>query len=244
MEINNIWQEQFKIDAAMVDATRRVTLTSICNILQVAAGHHANFRKIGFDQMNAAGRFWALNRLIVKMQAYPMWLSTVKLHTWVHRMRGPFSYRNFELFNEAGEVIGAASTLWVAVDASTRKPIRVDVGDFPIIPDKTPPSGEPNKVTIPKTLAASNQEEHPVRYSDLDMINHVNNVKYIEWILDTYGTEERLKSPSEFEATYIQETHATDTILITTYQSQADEYYHELTRKSDEKAVLKAKLKW
>jgi len=242
MENNKIWQEHFKIDAAMVDATRQATLTSICNIMQVVAGHHANFRGIGFDQMNEAGRFWALNRMVVKMEKYPMWLSTITINTWVHRMKGPFSYRNFELLNDAGQRIGSASTLWVAVDAKSRKPIRIDVGDFPIITEKIPPSGEPNKVNIPKNLTRTSSIKHPVKYSDLDMINHVNNVKYIEWILDTYGTTNRLPSPSQLDITYMQETHADDTILISTFQSQINEFYHELTKELNGQAVLKAKL--
>lgn len=245
MEKEGIWRETFTIQADMVDTTRRATMTSICNFLQVIAGNHAHFRGLGFDDMNAAGRFWVLNRLRVEMDEMPEWRSEVEIHTWVSSMKGPFSYRNFLIYEKNNILLGSASTLWVALNAKTRRPVRINTDTFPILQEKRPKCGEPNKLVALKSDENIHTSEYSVVYSDLDMINHVNNTKYIEWLLDSYGTLNRKTTPQQLEVNYLSETHSNETVVISSYSPQHENVHqHAIHRKSDGKEVLRAKFGW
>ena len=242
MEQNGIWQEDFKIDASMVDTTRKATLMSICNFLQVIAGNHAHEHQLGFDDMNVQNRFWVLNRLKVEMKTYPVWRSEVTIHTWVHLMKGPFSYRNFELFQN-GQLIGHATTLWVAVDSNTKRPVRVSANTLPII-NKIPKTGEASKLKFQPDNQEISIFQHRVVYSDLDMVLHVNNVKYIEWILNSYERNDDITNPKSLEVNYLSETHGNQSVNIQTYSSATKTYLHEIQLSDTSKAVLRAKLEW
>lgn len=246
MENNGIWEEKYTIEANMVDTSCRATMTSICNFLQIAAGNHAHFRGIGFEGMSAAGHFWVLNRLLIEMDEMPAWRTSISVQTWVHSMKGPFSYRNFEICGENGKRIGAGSTLWVALDAETRKPVRINTDGFPILEDKQPICGEPSKIK-PIVIGEERMQatEHQVVYSDLDMINHVNNTKYIEWILDTYGVWNKENKVKRLEVNYLNETHSEETVLIISNAAKKEAIHqHQLCRKSDNKEVVRAIVKW
>jgi acyl-ACP thioesterase len=244
MEENGIWKESFTIQANMVDTSHYTTMTSICNFLQIIAGNHAHFRGLGFGDMSASGNFWVLNRLLVEMESMPKWRSEITIHTWVSSMKGPFSYRNFIIYDKNNIYLGSASTLWVALNTKTRRPVRLNTDTFPILQDKKPKCGEPQKLASLKSddIVSS---EHKVVYSDLDVAQHVNNTKYIEWLLDSYGTLNRRTTPHQLEINYLNETHSEDTIVISSFKPHNENTdLHQMNRKSDGKEVVRARLGW
>ncbi len=244
MEENGIWKENFTIQADMVDTSHCTTMTSICNFLQIIAGNHAHFRGLGFDDMSASGNFWVLNRLLVQMEKMPEWRSEITIHTWVSSMKGPFSYRNFIIYDKDNMSLGSASTLWVALNTKTRRPVRLNTDTFPILQEKKPACGEPQKLAALKSEEIISSE-HKVVYSDLDVVNHVNNTKYIEWLLDSYGTLNRRNAPYQLEVNYLNETHSEDIVVISSLKPVNEAVHlHQMYRKSDGKEVIRAQLSW
>jgi len=143
MENNGTWKETFKIMAYMVDQQRRLTIPMLSNLFQEVAGNHANFRKLGFFEMQANNRFWVLNRFRLTIEDFPLWLDEVEVHTWVSMMRGPFSNRHFAIFKN-GKQLASAFTFWVAIDSNTHKPVRINSEGVVILEDKIPDCAERN----------------------------------------------------------------------------------------------------
>lgn len=241
MEKDGIWREKFKIDASMVDTERRIRLTSICNFLQVIAGNHAQFRGLGFDDMVLNNQYWMMSRMRVEMEKFSEWRSEISIHTWISQSKGPFSFRSFEIY-EKEDLIGSANTLWVAIDGKTRRPIRVPTSDFPVINGKFPKCGEAEKIDV-SSIDLNKNLDYKVVYSDLDMVNHVNNVKYIEWILDSYPIAQRSKKPYFIELNYLSETLENEVVSLLDNEKKADEYLHEI-QKENSKPALRAKIYW
>lgn len=240
MEQNGIWAEDYKIRAFMVDTTRKATLPTICNFLQDVAGNHANFRNVGYYDMQAQGKFWVLNRLRVAMTRFPDWQETITVKTWVSLMKGPFSYRNFELL-AGDERIGAAGTLWISLDAEKRKPARVDWKDLPVLPDKPSICGNPEKIMSIKEPTSSTS--YRVRYSDLDMIEHVNNVKYIEWVLDSYENRPDGLSPKLLEVNFLNEMLLGQSVNIHT-QLEGEHIFKHSLQQADGTETTRLKIDW
>lgn len=248
MEQDKIWRETFTIDASMVDQQLEATPVAICNLMQIIAGNHADFHDLGFDGMLAQQRMWVLNRLSLRMLAYPQWRSKITLQTWIQTMRGPFSYRNFEVFDESGNSIGTASTLWVALNTETRKPTRwqLDTSQLPILTHKTVPHGNAEKISTPLNTTIFKETIHKVVYSDLDLLGHTNNVKYIEWIFNNYAPKELINKPLYINLNFLKETHFEEQIKIQSYQINSEnnlankQHYHELRVHSSNELTLKA----
>lgn len=218
----------------MVDLHRRMRLTALCNCIQERAGNHASSLGMGFEGMKARGQFWAMSRLVIQMKAYPRWLDTISVQTWVSSIKGPFSHRNFVILNEKGEEIGSASSLWALLDAEKRRPVRIRDHQFSVLEEKLPSCGLPEKLQV--LTQAQYLSTHKVVFSDLDMIGHVNNGKYVEWMMDQFmeGAYERL--PHQLHINYLQEAIAGESAEIWE-ENIAGGSRFEL-RKLDSEAVL------
>lgn len=212
MEQNGIWHETWNIPSFMVGKNLQASMISVCNILQNTAGLHALHHGLGFEGMQKRGQIWVLNRLKVSIQQFLNWNEQLRLQTWVNSMRGPFSNRHFNLQNEAGEDIGSASTLWVAVNIANRRPVRLVESTLPIQTDKLPACGVSRK--LPKITDFDHSSNYQAQLSDLDMVGHVNNVKYIEWMLNHLANIGGDFSPILLEMNFVSETHFGEKVVI------------------------------
>jgi len=233
---NGVWRDEYMLHTFMCDAERKARLTAICHCMQESAGRHAAQFQLGYEGMQANNQAWVLNRLRVQMSDYPDWKSTLCIETWVQMMRGPFSQRYFLLKNGAGEIIGSANTFWVVIHTTTHKPQRLkNKIEIPII-DEVPPCGAAEKIILPDGLQII--DNHKVKQSDLDLLHHVNNVKYLEWVLDTQSQSEAIR-PRQIDLNFVGETHLNDTIEIHKITSDNQQFYQ---LKSSEKEICKGVL--
>jgi len=226
----NVWKDEYVLHTFMCDAERKARLTAICHCMQESAGHHAEAFQLGYEGMQANGQAWVLNRMRVQIDSYPDWKSTLQVETWVQLMRGPFSQRYFLLKNENGETIGSANTFWVVIDTGTHKPQRLKSQvKIPIV-DQTPPCGAADKINLSENLQKI--DNHIVKQSDLDLLHHVNNVKYLEWILDAQPSIEATR-PRQIDLNFVGEARLNDGIDIFNNQQ-----FYQL--KCGEKEICKA----
>jgi medium-chain acyl-[acyl-carrier-protein] hydrolase len=236
MEKQGVWSESFRVQANMVNMRREMTLASIGNLFQEVAGNHAVYRKVGFFDMQQRGMYWVLNRLKINMLRYPLWQEDIYLRTWVSQMI-PFSHRHFEVCDSQNQALGYGYALWIPIDATNHKPKRMTDFDIQIV-DRQTPCDMPQKIADTEGYIFSS--EKTVEYSDIDMLGHVNNVKYIEWILnDFYKKNDTKNVCKSLEINYLGEVYPNDTTLIFS-KSDAQKTYYSLKKKDDGKEVCRA----
>ena len=212
MEHNGIWSESFRINAFMVDKNREAGFTTIANLFQEVANNHAFNRQLDFYNMRERGLFWVLGRLRLTLLRRPLWQETVFANTWVSRM-APFAHRHLEMLDAAGLPLAYAYSIWSPLDAITRKPRRLPDVEVPLS-DKTTPLRAPDKIVMAENGAVSFEKK--VTYSDLDMLGHVNNVKYIEWMLDDLYQQTEKIPYNTLEINYIDEVFQGQTVQLHT----------------------------
>lgn len=201
MEQNGIWSESFRINAFMVDKNREAGFTTVANLFQEVANNHAFNRQLDFYNMRERGLFWVLSRLRLKLLRRPVWQETVLAHTWVSSMT-PFAHRHLEMLDAQAQPLAYAYSIWLPLDATTRQPRRLTEVEVPLS-DKTTPLRAPGKIAAPEAGTVS--FEKTVTYSDLDMLGHVNNVKYLEWMLDDLYQDTENTPYNTLEINYLNE---------------------------------------
>ena len=80
---------------------------------------------------------------------------------------------------------------------------------------------------------------HQVKQSDLDLLHHVNNVKYLEWILDTQ-TNIKATRPHQIDINFVGEARLNDKVEIYSEVSNGEQFYQI---KSGEKEICRGILK-
>jgi acyl-ACP thioesterase len=120
----------------------------------------------------------------------PEWHEPVRLHTWHKRVERIFSLRDFILFDSQEQPIVHATSAWLLMDIHSRRMLRVEhvlphLADVHIPKDAI--ATVPDKIVAPEEIAL--HHIHTVRFSDIDLNNHVTNTKYVEWALDCLPLE-------------------------------------------------------
>lgn len=244
-EFKRVWVDEYKIHSFDVDMKGRATLPALCRFMQESAGKHAQHLGVGLSRLREKNLIWVLSRQLTKMTEYPLLGETITIHTWPTAKDRLFSYRDFTILNDSGAIIGEATTVWFAVDLTSRKPQRAD-SYFHIELPKDIACVFPEKLKkLPGNSVRDFTKSLQVSYSDLDMNNHVNNVRYIDWILDSLSldflTNHTMK---EFEINYLSEALYSDHISIGHENNDNFLYSHSIVRRSDNTELCRAKTLW
>jgi acyl-ACP thioesterase len=185
--MDKIYQETFLLRTSQCDFRGTWRPSAIFEAMQEASGMHSHLLGCGRDALMQEGYVWVLSRMEVQMNKYPGVGDRVLVETFPMNNRRWFFPRFFIFRNEQGDELGSASSLWVLLDLETRKmapPDRV-VHLIPDNSDLTAPMG------LPSAAAEVEGEERLFNrvpaYTDLDVNNHVNNARYVDWLCDALG---------------------------------------------------------
>ncbi|WP_264521480.1 acyl-[acyl-carrier-protein] thioesterase [Flavobacterium sp. N1994] len=188
--------------------------TDLCNILQLTAGVHAELGGISFSDMQEHHQAWVLSRMRVEIKRLPKWKEVVTVKTWINSLENSRSVRCLELYIGDEKIVGC-ETFWAVFNTSTRRPesLALPHEHFKKYPDDKATELQFSKIdtTFAKTFLA----EKKILLSDLDIVNHANSVKYLEWCLDAIdaGTIQNREIIS-FEMNYLKEVALGETISI------------------------------
>jgi medium-chain acyl-[acyl-carrier-protein] hydrolase len=246
---NATWNATYKIKSFEVDPTKKATIQTLCKVMQEAAWDHALAFGLGYSQMLDRGLAWVLSRLKIRVFDFPRWGDNIRIRTWpagVHRI---FALRDFQVLDEAGAFMAEAASAWLILDEKSRRPTRIE----PLFHEMRIPAQESlfdfeeNLERLPSPQGYRMQPFFPVRFSDLDWHNHVNNSKYLEWILDSYTLEFHTHfQVAALRINLLSETHYGDEISICTQKLEDDPptYLNSILRKPDNQEICVACIDW
>jgi acyl-ACP thioesterase len=180
-----VWTERHAIRASEMDFRGHLSVRALCELLQEAAGNHALALGVGVDQLIPQGWTWVLREWQFEMDAWPRWREEVVIETWPSGLNEMVATRDFRLLDGDGRALGRATSRWMVVDFRRRRPVRM--------PDAVRAIRRPERSvlaadTLPRAGSAGAPElavDYRVRFADLDINEHVNNVSYVEWVLET-----------------------------------------------------------
>lgn len=211
----------FKVRAYECGPDGCATLPTVCNYLQEAASLNAEslgFSKPDFDS-SGENVSWVLTRLLVRMSAYPRWGDEVKVTTFPRGGRRVVAWRDFELFARDGTRLGAATSEWMLIDLATRKMVAIPDSVFDCVDPLLAPvlGAEPftPRLRFPSDAACEPPIVFRAQRSHIDLNGHVNNVHYIEWMLEAPHPPKC----TSLEVVFRSETLAGDDVCVTAAES-------------------------
>jgi medium-chain acyl-[acyl-carrier-protein] hydrolase len=237
-----VWTDQYKIFWADTDCHNRASLTAICRYLQESAWNHANHLGFGYMEDGKIRHTWVIVRLLVKMERYPRWEDKITIRTWPRGMDGLLAMRDFEILDESGARIGAASSQWFIIDTKTRKPQPgIIVRDILPLATSTPVmEDQPSKILIREPL--DHLATCKAVFSHIDLYGHVNNTRYVEWILDAIPEGVHRESPiCSFLIEFLAETRLNDEVMLGG-KLKIPEMIFRGVRTGDEKVIFRARV--
>ncbi|CAK9220983.1 unnamed protein product [Sphagnum troendelagicum] len=210
-----VYRQTFVIRSYEVGADKTASVETLMNHFQETALNHVwmvGLAGDGFGATHAMIRhnlIWVVSRMQVQVEQYPAWGDVVEMDTWVtgsgkNGMRRDWLVRDYK----TGQVLARATSTWVMMNQKTRRlskmPNEVREEISPHFLERS--AIKENNIVTQKIKKLDDSAQlvrsglTPKR-SDLDMNQHVNNVKYIGWMMESI--------PSA-----IQEGHELETLIL------------------------------
>lgn len=242
-----IWKENHAVRSYEVDPQGRLSMISVCNYLQNAASRHAHELGVALEHLLPGRHTWVLSRLKLKMESWPQWRDNIQIYTWPSGVQRLFALRDFRLTQGEDTAFCSAISGWLVIDAETRKPMRVkpfvdkisNVTFDRALPDKL------NK------LSPLDRHEYAqglrVRRRDLDVNRHVNNVSYVEWLIESIPEEVASAGVmTGLEINFMQEAFLGETVIsrCRPMNKNRTEFFHDVIREKDGRELVRARTFW
>ena len=177
-----IYRQQFHIDPVAVDRFGRLKPSMLLLYAQEIAGHHSDQLGFTYQELANRGLFWAIIRNRISITRLPREHETITVETWPMPTTRTAYPRATIAYDEQGHELFRCMGLWVLMDAQNRTMVLPGKSGVEI--QGTLRGLEP---AVPKSLAPHSLAEssrRAVRFSDLDINGHMNNTKYLDWVMD------------------------------------------------------------
>ena len=187
------------------------------DLAQEIAYWAAQEQGFGYDTLHIHHTAWVLSRMHVRFQKPVAWRDPIVLYTWHKGGNGLFYLRDFELMGPDGTLAASGTSSWVVIDERTRRFVRPeDLPDTMALDYEVDHAiAEPApKVVLPKEAALEPAGEHRVSYSDIDIIGHTNNARYVVWAMDCLPLEVAQQSVKDLYINFNKETTAGETVAL------------------------------
>jgi acyl-ACP thioesterase len=239
-----VWSDQVRVRASEADSAALLSPRALCDWLQEAAGNHASALGWAVDQLAGRGLTWVLARLHLRVARFPAWRESVRVETWPAGAERLYAVREFRVVGADDEELALATSGWLLLDLSSRRPQRPPAGiremaratPGRVIPDRFERLGE--------FAAAEGGEVFFARPSEVDLNGHVNNVALIAWVLDSvppgHLATHRL---AELEVEFRSEGRQGDRVA-SRWAVEGAAWLHAVTREDDGRELLRARTVW
>jgi len=199
VESRLVYRQTFVIRSYEIGADRTASIETMMNHFQETALNHVWMSGLAGDgfgatrAMSCRNLIWVVTRMQVHVEQYPAWGDVIEMDTWVAASGKNGMCRDWLVRDyKTGQILARATSTWVMMNRKTRKlskmPEEVRAEISPYFLSRSAIKVE--SLLTQKIIRLNGNAEFvrsglTPRRSDLDMNQHVNNVKYIGWMMES-----------------------------------------------------------
>jgi len=182
--------ENYRIRITEVDAHSQLTIPALNGLLQEMAWRHSVVEKVTVHELSTQHNIsWILSRLKIWINRLPNYDETITVKTYVQAVDKYFYHRDFKIVDAHGIEIIRANSVWGLMDIVKRRLASIPEWMIAITEISTEKPVEKISGKIPSVNNAGIEKHFDTRWHDIDSNQHVNNTKYVEWLMESIPTE-------------------------------------------------------
>lgn len=241
------YETAYEVRTHDVDNQKKMTIPSIVKLMQEAAMQNAIQLRFSIWDFEGLDFNWVLMRKQLKVNRAPLMGEKVSVGTYPSGFQRFFAYRDYCIFDKNGEILASSASTWLLMDLNERKV--VPIPDFILSIEKDCPPKEEclprPKGRLKRFGSVEQQVQFQVNWHDLDFNEHLNNVHYIQWMLEALP-KSVLDSGAlqSFDIHYKAECHWQAQLEAQTSILEEGHYQHRLINLETEEEVARADSNW
>ncbi|MFT4535054.1 MAG: medium-chain acyl-[acyl-carrier-protein] hydrolase [Saprospiraceae bacterium] len=245
--IKNYFDKQFELRYFEMNEFGVASPTTILTLLEETAADHCYSIDHSLYQLAEQNIGWVLISGIMQMDRYPNYKEKITIRTWLSSYSTIKGYRENIIYDEQNIIIGRAKGLWIFFDINRRRPVQIfdDIIEKWSFCDK-------NSIVhdITEKIKPVENPDFELNFTinryDTDIIKHVNNIRYLQWAVETipddiidnyylYSIDGRI----------IAEAHYGQTIIsLTKIDTNGFSFIHSMKIDGTDKICATAKTIW
>ena len=209
-----MFSQSFVVSNNDVDNKFQLKVSALFRYFQDMALLATTDLKIDSMSLSKKNIDWVITRMAVQIIRLPKCDEEIIVHTYPGKDMAMLYPRYFFITDKDNNVLARSSSIWALIDNNTRKVIV----DRDVIA-KLPPEKRDDQLELPGRISVPEDsnfiENRKIHYSDLDFNTHMNNVRYVELLMDVHDSSfYKNNHPSFILLNYMREIHEKETVSV------------------------------
>jgi medium-chain acyl-[acyl-carrier-protein] hydrolase len=245
MAVPSIWNEQRTIESFEVDMFGRLRPQALFGLLLNSAWNCAKGSPYGYEELSSRNLMWVLLKLHLRIVLTPGWGDRVHVQTWGKRAERFYALRDFAVSTSAGLKAASATTVWMIIDKGRGRPQRIDpeTDGFPWEPTRE--EMETSLEKVPQLNGGQEAARYAVRFSDIDVNQHVNAARYLQWMVDSEPRQvHEERELGEIQLSFLAEALPGDEVAVHSANATSAPKLMSIRRTADGRELCRGSLLW
>lgn len=186
--VGDIYEKKYALNYFDFDKNYKLKPMTMMNFLQDISTIHFEKRTANVSKEILNG-LWVIVEWQIFLDKMPDQVMSLTIKTEPTYFRKFIAYRNYRIEDETGKCIGSGYSKWAYINPETRRQSNLPkiLNEIFSVEEN---ADKPDKLIF-EEIDISLYEDIQIKsvYSDLDINNHVNNVTYIRWAIDSLGSQ-------------------------------------------------------
>lgn len=220
---DNVGREENYMMSPDCDSFYKAKVSRYFGISQEVAGVHASLKGCGLKKMlDEEGRTWMILRTRMTIGRMADWMEAYKVETWCQEGYRLYCPRIVRVFGANDDLLFESQNHWVIMDVVKGRPERPSYIDGKLTyANKEQYWRDPAFPKFPADEEFTGEKfpdhEVSVSYFDYDYNRHVNNISYVNWMVDAFPAEFLdVYRPTEMDVEWKKQCHFGDKLRVET----------------------------
>lgn len=233
------YKEEYIVDFRDVDRDYHIKLPQLLEVLGTVSTKHTDSLGIDPYYLQRRNMAWVLYDWRVEMEETKLYATSIKIRTFSVDRRGMYFIRYFGIYTSEGIRLGRGFSRWVVIDLEKRRITKVPKEILEVFKDGSKEETreqlwmmEVSERELPSPVQNLNEGRKlfDVRYYDVDVNRHVNNVKYVDWAIESLHGEGSFLSDFRIHGASIvyKKEKGPEGRVVATYSLKGNRSYHEI----------------
>ncbi|RXJ99469.1 acyl-ACP thioesterase [Arcobacter sp. CECT 8986] len=245
--MNNYFDKEFELRFFEMNRLGEASPITVLMLLQETAAEHCDYAGHNLLSLMSENLGWVLLSGVMQMYRYPLYKEKIIIRTWISKYYAVRGVRENIIYDKDYNIIGRARGLWLFYDIKRRRPRKIE-------PDFLEIWSSYKQISLNKSLtnkieplnSFEYQKEFKVNKYDTDTNKHVNNLRYLQWLLESLPDDIQNNYYLYFiDGHFISEAQYGDVILSSTKKDSVDNsFIHTIKIKDTNKVCATGKTVW
>lgn len=176
-----IYKETLKAGLKDIGKDNKIKNRAILEYLENTGAYHSDLVGYGVNDISKTGVSWILLGWKLQVINRPKYGQTLTINTWGRRMYKFYTYRDFEIFDDKGNMCAIATSKWCLIDIKKKSLVRLTndiVQKYEPEEKHVFSEEEMDKLNLPQEFVSSTK--YKVIRKDIDINEHLHNLYYLD----------------------------------------------------------------